>query len=157
MTTTFENARVGDKVWDFVYGWGEVIELDVSELSDTVVVLFKPFGYSEKRVIYYTAGSISFNNPQTLFWDEIKFEAPVQPPRMKLIHGVEVPDISFNPEIGEDFVYPDPTMPCLYMSATYYECDSHSYKAFNGFCYRPDKHGLKAVILHAKAMLGIKE
>jgi len=26
-TTTFENARVGDKVWDFAYGWGSWITL----------------------------------------------------------------------------------------------------------------------------------
>jgi hypothetical protein len=158
MTTTFENAKVGDKVWDFVYGWGEVIELDVSEMFDTIRVSFKPFGYSEKEVIYYTTGSISFNNPQTLFWDEIKFEVPVQPPRMKLVHGVEVPDISFVPKEDEYYYYPSIEMPAFY-GFTYFDTTNINdiLKNKHGLCYPYTEQGKQAAILHAKAMLGIKE
>jgi hypothetical protein len=28
MMETFENAQIGDKVWDFKYGWGEIISIN---------------------------------------------------------------------------------------------------------------------------------
>ncbi len=88
---------------------------------------------------------------------DIKFEAPTQPPRMKLIHGVEVPDISFEPKRG-DYFY----RPCLSTTALC-ECDiwvgggyQDIFKA-RDMCYPETLEGEKAAILHTKAMLGIKE
>jgi len=157
MATTFENAKVGDKVWDFYYGWGKVTRIGVSEFGDTMaVLLWVEFNFN-KRKAYKPNGADVNANYRTLFWDEIKFEIPAQPLRMKLIHGVEVPDISFRPKHGEDYYALDLTDGAFYvefkwkddqMDFTLYERD---------LCYPITEEGKQAAILHAKAMLGIKE
>jgi hypothetical protein len=153
MTTTFENARVGDKVWDFYYGWGKVTRIDVSEFGDTMAVLFD----SEYSLMYYTTGEPYHSNQRTLFWDEIKFEVPVQPPRMKLIHGVEVPDISFEPKFGEFYYTPDIQSRILYNEYKHGNSHHTICEIERSLCYPYTEQGKQAAILHAKAMLGIKE
>jgi hypothetical protein len=46
-------------------------------------------------------------------------ENPPAKQRTKLIHGVEVPDISFEPEDGEYYYNPEPHGPVMY-GETYY-------------------------------------
>jgi len=92
-----------------------------------------------------------------LFWDEIKFEIPPQSPRMKLIHGVEVPDIVFKPGLGEDYYAVDFTDKGFYVEYDW-GGDELDYTLYErGLCYPFTEEGKKAAILHAKAMLGIKE
>ena len=95
--------------------------------------------------------------PQTLFWDEIEFEVPHQPPRMKLIHGVEVPDISFVPDVGEQYYYPLPSDSRFYGFSVIAQCADSDQRNHFGLCYPFTEEGKQAAILHAKAMLGIKD
>lgn len=73
-------------------------------------------------------------------------------PKMKIVHGVWVPDISFVPKYGERHYYADPICPdfCMEDSA------SALHLAENGLCYPYTEEGKQAAILHAKAMLGIE-
>lgn len=77
-------------------------------------------------------------------------------PKTKLIHGVEVPDISFTPNDGEEYVYPN-IYGEDYASASRfyrgYEASEMALKA--GCCYPYTEEGTQAAILHAKAMLGL--
>ena len=83
--TTFENAKVGDKVYWLTLGmWGEVVNIIPA--------------YREERqleVRFADAGRVSFywftrscrsgrivGEPQTLFWDEVKIVPPPRPKRM---------------------------------------------------------------------------
>ena len=153
MTTTFENAKIGDKVWDFLSGWGEVIGVcDSSNYPIRVAFLGGEVGtYSTSGKRYKT-----HNNP-TLFWDEIKFEAPTQPPRMKLIHGVEVPDISFKPSLLDWHFCPQASSPLLSSRQKYCGDVYDEFRRRSNLCYPDTEEGRQAAILHAKAMLGIKE
>jgi hypothetical protein len=93
---------------------------------------------------------------QTLFWKEIKFEAPEQPPRMRLINGIEVPDVSFYPEVSEHYFYP--SLRPILCSSTFCLEDNETdkFRAVNGLCYPYTPEGKEAAILHSKALLGIK-
>ena|SRR3990167_11041888 len=83
--TTFENARVGDRVYWLTLGmWGEIVNIVPA--------------YSEEprlEVRFADEGSISFywftrsgssgrisGESQTLFWDEVKIIPPPRPKRM---------------------------------------------------------------------------
>lgn len=71
MDTTFENVKVGDRVWDFIYGWGTITE----DQYYTIRVEFD----SPKTMTYRLNGKACIDHPQRLFWDEIKFEIPTKP------------------------------------------------------------------------------
>jgi hypothetical protein len=151
MSTTFENARVGDKVWSVRYGHG-VITAIYSE-PDPLIVKFEKYINSKS---YTLLGNEYPNELQTLFWKEIKFEVPEQPPRMKLINGIEVPDISFQPEYAEYYYYPS-LEPDLYNSLSFQNHNKTTvFHAVNNFCYPYTEEGKEAAILHTKALLGVK-
>jgi len=82
METTFENARANDRVWSVEYGWGTV-EF-VSKGIYPVVVSFD-CGIDVAHTFSGSAGSFGL---QTLFWDEVKIEAPPRPKR-KVVKKVE--------------------------------------------------------------------
>ena len=74
MTTTLEDAKVGDKVWDTRKGWGVVDEMRYSNEYPILV----NFGHDYET---YTLDGYYFEddvNP-SLFWDEIAIEAPPKP------------------------------------------------------------------------------
>jgi hypothetical protein len=80
MTTTFENADVGDRVWSYDQGWGTIKSIDL-EREYPIHVIFD-------NCSHYTfpiSGEFSEYVSRQLFWDEIKYEIPTQPPRMKLV------------------------------------------------------------------------
>ena len=69
--TYFDGIKVGDKVWDFGYGWGKVVI--VSEKS--FVVSFSVVN----NIAYCYDGKLCIdkeNKNQTLFWSKINFEIP---------------------------------------------------------------------------------
>jgi hypothetical protein len=82
METTFENARAGDRVWSVEYGWGTVES--VSKGVYPVVVSFD----CGIDVTYTFSGMPRSSGLQTLFWDEVKIEAPPRPKR-KVVKKVE--------------------------------------------------------------------
>lgn len=86
--TTFENAKVGDRVWDIQRGWGKIKEIWKREtLGWKVRVLFEPNKeYPYEREHGYThegLGEVNGGNAlnRTLFWDEVKIVAPEMPKR----------------------------------------------------------------------------
>jgi hypothetical protein len=155
-TTTFENAKPGDRVWDIRKGWGTI---DRINSRSTYLITVVPDLDAHAELTYTVEGKsfISDINP-SLFWNEVKIEAPEKPPKTKLIHGVEVPDISFEPEKDDNYFYPNPDIFDLY-SNTFYSNGSNTdnHRSKNGLCYPFTVEGKLAAILHAKAMLGIKE
>jgi hypothetical protein len=150
MSTTFENAQVGDKVWSVRYGHG-VITAIYSEPDHPLIVKFERYVNPKS---YTSLGNEYPNELQTLFWQEIKFEVPKQPPRMKLINGIEIPDITITPVNGDHCYIPFPTHPdlCLRIYFLYSsELDDHIIN--NDLCYPDTEAGKSAAILHSKAML----
>ncbi len=78
METTFENIKIGDKVWSLFHGWGRVIEFSA----------FKQLGieFGEERnyfLWFEVSGTLkgSVYHRQVLFWDEIQIVAPPRPKR----------------------------------------------------------------------------
>jgi hypothetical protein len=148
MPDTFKNAQPGDRVWSMRHGWGTIQTINDHNI-------FVKFANQNFNCIYTICGKFSPEdlNP-SLFWDEVKIDIPRKPIKMKLIHGVEVPDISFHPTDETDYYYPDATGDALFNIATYY--DSYSadrFRSANNLCYPRTKEGKAAAILHAKAML----
>jgi hypothetical protein len=110
--TTFENAKVGDRVWDIRYGWGRISHIDnrrsrslpggpgirphppgphhwrsLFPLSVTFNVRLTPGrNYDE---CFSFCGCSSLDMKRTLFWDEIKIVPPERPKR-KVKKEVEV-------------------------------------------------------------------
>lgn len=88
---------------------------------------------------------------QFYFSDKAKYR---RKPKMKLIHGVEVPDIGITPEYEDMYYLADVYAVDLFdrQKATG-RLDFHW--ASIGLCYPHTEDGKQAAILHAKAMLGI--
>lgn len=76
-------------------------------------------------------------------------------PKTKLIHGVEVPDISFVPEYGCTYCFPKPEDGDFVGMAYANTSSTFSHRVRHNFCYPYTEEGKQAAILHAKAMLGI--
>lgn len=79
-------------------------------------------------------------------------------PKMKLIHGVEVPDISISSPRGFHPLYyvPNPLSDELYSEMLYSGDDPDVRLLCIDFVYPRTEEGKQAAILHAKAMIGIK-
>jgi hypothetical protein len=78
--TTFENARVGDRVCDVVYGWGTVSRIDEGAIFPVRVEFRK--NHRKFTITYFFSGQQTHGRPQTLFWDEIPIIAPPRPKRL---------------------------------------------------------------------------
>lgn len=75
MTTTFETAKVGDKVWCIRSGWGEVRSID-STKAYPIAVYFT----SDEFKTYTVDGLYDEEDlNQTLFWKEVVIDAPKKP------------------------------------------------------------------------------
>lgn len=87
MTTTFETAKVGDRVWDIGRGWGTVQEVLPSKWP--VRVRFD----TSCQESYTYAGGETMSTPRTLFWDELVI--PIKPlPKLEVDTLVRVWDRS---------------------------------------------------------------
>jgi hypothetical protein len=153
-TTTFENAQAGDIVYSIVYGWGIVVGIrrPPHSFSDFPIVV----KFSDDNTHSYTIQGVETHiQNRTLFWQEIKFEAPAQPVRIKLINGVEIPDISFKPSSCIDCYTPLLSYSELYRHVYYLPNETNKHLSTNGLCYPFTEEGKQAAILHTKAMLGI--
>lgn len=72
----FSKAKIGDRVWDFLYQYGTIDELK----ENTILVKFD----SGITVAYNLNGSSGYPvNVQTLFWNKIEFEIPKKPFNLK--------------------------------------------------------------------------
>jgi hypothetical protein len=88
----FSNAKVGDKVWDFTYGWGKIYNIDLN--SDYPIKVER---LNEMDESYTFDGKLGDEEAPTLFWDEIKYEIPTKPKRM-VTKTVEVWETVYNLE-----------------------------------------------------------
>lgn len=70
----FRNAKVGDKVWDFVYGEGVIIEISDCE-QYPLTVTFK----NDVCATFTYDGKMMVIGNQTLFWDRFEFTPPAKP------------------------------------------------------------------------------
>lgn len=75
MTTTFEDAKIGDKVWCMRSGWGEICGIHLKD-KYSISVYFPNAEY--KR---YTSDGFYNEDDATrsLFWDEVTIVAPEKP------------------------------------------------------------------------------
>ncbi|MCI4409003.1 MAG: hypothetical protein JHC26_07915 [Thermofilum sp.] len=150
--TTFENAKIGDRVFSHTFGWGVIDEINEDSSYPIMVSFDTDYDSFTMEGVYRKGTPI-----QCLFWDEVKIEAPKKPIKMKLVNGVEVPDITFKPTSGEHFYHPSLDCMHLHKFAVYNDSVWCKFLSDNKLCYPCDNNGRIAAVLHAKAMLGIKE
>ena len=90
----FRNAKVGDRVWDFIEQWGTIVK--IYEKSDFPLVV--EFDNNEEEGVYTYEGKefeVDFN--PRLFWDEIKFKIPEKPFDLEEeLRKLEVIEFSFD-------------------------------------------------------------
>jgi hypothetical protein len=153
MKTTFQNARIGDKVFSHTFGWGKIEFVDTS-LKYAICVRF--INEPSCSIPFTIEGYYYEDMPiQSLFWDEIDIKAPVKPVTTKVINGVEIPDISFKPNEAEACYVASPTRPSLYDQIVYfYPSELNNHLRDSNLCYPYTDEGRQVAILHAKAMLG---
>jgi len=74
----FSKAKVGDRVWHFSFGWGEVKNIS-KEMGVLVSFDSEPF---ENCTWFLFDGRFTCNDVlPSLFWNEIQFEIPPMPKR----------------------------------------------------------------------------
>lgn len=76
----FKNAKVGDRVWDYLYGWGTIKKTD---FDIDYPILVKYDNKDNHDSFTYEGFENLIHKRPTLFWDEIKFEAPEKPFNLK--------------------------------------------------------------------------
>jgi len=81
MTTTFETAKAGDKVWSIELGWG-VIKDTTHKSNYPILVMF-----GEDMIVSFKLDGtrVPWSASRTLFWGEVVIEAPAKPmPNLKV-------------------------------------------------------------------------
>jgi hypothetical protein len=150
MSTTFSNAKVGDQVFSHTFGWGVIAHIKEGD-DYPIGVLFLGGTYA---ISYTMEGFFHVDIPvQSLFWDVVGITAPEKPVQMKVVNGVEIPDISFKPTTGSRCYIPSPITPELYLRIQYCSAEADEHLAKHGLCYPDTDMGKRVAILHARAML----
>ena len=91
MTTTFETAQVGDKVFDIKHGWGLIIEIFSKNMRPITV----QFSKCDRRSYMFNGKYSETDKTQVLFWDEVIITPPPKPlPKLEVDTKVLVWDIS---------------------------------------------------------------
>ena len=80
----FDNAEVGDRVYDIKYKWGIIRKIN----AQLIFVEFDNFKKSNGRYVQYDFngkenGYLADYFGQTLFWNELEFELPKKPFNLK--------------------------------------------------------------------------
>lgn len=153
---TFEDAKVGDRVYCLMYGWGAIYTIDCT-LTYPVMVKFD--NGRKEQFSTYGEFDVDSNNEQVLFWDVPAIEAPKRKaPKFKEINGLQVPNLSIRPEHNECYNLADPCNPLWYYRTPFEaNCEISLHRADKGLCYPNTDEGIVAAIAHAKALLGIKD
>lgn len=148
MTTTFENAVIGDEVFSLRYGWCEVIAISEEE---KILTVYTPAGFGD---IFTFEGKEHQNDvAQILFWDEPEYDIPCQPQRCMTINGIQIPCDSFSPKYNQYYVYPCPSHPNYYGLTSNQDMSEDKYRKINNLCYPNTDKGIEAAIKHAQAFL----
>ena len=150
----FENAKEGDRVWSMRHGWGTISHIDEHKRHGIDVV----FDHSGKNGLFAFCGRDYIEDLYpTLFWDVVWFSVPQKPIKMKLVHGVEVPDIAFKPKSGDAFYHPSVDYTGLAKIMIYNDSPLCQFLSENNLCYPESEIGRASAILHTKAMLGVDD
>ena len=72
-----EGIKVGDKVWEYLSGWGEVLQVYTGDCDYPIKVSFGDGCYDDYD---FNGRNYREKNP-TLFWDEVKMTPPPRPKR----------------------------------------------------------------------------
>jgi hypothetical protein len=165
MSTTFEEAQVGDAVWSVRFGHGTIDSI-YNDPNRPLVIRFSKYAHPRS---YTVQGQEFPNELQTLFWQEIKFEAPTKPLSMKHLYSVE-PDNqnrilfwqetiyespeqssrTFRPEVHRYYYYP--SLDLIVHDRTFLAEDDKT----DDTCYPCTPEGRKAAVLRIKTLLGVK-
>jgi hypothetical protein len=159
-TTTFENAKRGDKVFSTKFGCGEIVYIDrdfynhIQECSVYPIhVYFSKYGITH----IFTYGGYLYEYPpyRSLFWNDITIKTPTKSVGVKVVNGVEIPNISYTPDPGEYCYVPFPDRSKLCAHLYIYSHKESEYIIYNDLCYPDTEEGRQVAIMHAKALLGI--
>ena len=71
MTTTFETAQVGDRVYHYKYGWSTIT--NIKKESNYPIIINYDFSFT------YEGFSDKSDKNQSLFWDEVVITPPPKP------------------------------------------------------------------------------
>lgn len=78
----FDNAKVGDKVFSTVYGWGKVFSVDKTDVHFPLVIEFD----KNIRMCYRSDGTTNvLNKFPNLFWNEVKLPNEEEDRRFDLV------------------------------------------------------------------------
>lgn len=78
----FDNAKVGDKVFSTVYGWGKVFSVDKTDVHFPLVIEFD----KNIRMCYRSDGTTNvLNKFPNLFWNEVKLPTDEEDKRFDLV------------------------------------------------------------------------
>jgi hypothetical protein len=150
MSTTFSNAKVGEQVFSHTFGWGVIEHIN----PDSAYPIYVRFHNCGETHCYTPEGFFHVDTPvQSLFWDVVGVTAPEKPVHMKVVNGVEIPDISFKPTTGSRCYIPSPITPELYLRIQYCSAEADEHLSKHGLCYPDTELGKRVAILHARAML----
>ena len=107
MKNDFKDAKLGDKVWDIMHGWGKIIEI-YKDPKAPYPIKVSDFEDGSLYTETYTRDGKTFRNHinPTLFWDEINIKSPPRPqPKQKgsiYIHGHIIVRATLEYEVGEN-------------------------------------------------------
>jgi hypothetical protein len=156
MPTTFEEAKIGDKVWSVSYGCGVVCSLLAPPEYNgpyPIEVLFD--ANPDISVRYTVLGQESIDQNRVLFWQEIK--EPEYIPRTRLINDIEVPNVHFRLELYRYYYYP--SLDLIIRDRTFLIEDdkTNENNAIDGICYPYIPENKKVAISYTKSLFRIKE
>ena len=89
--TTFEDAKVGDRVFDYKYGWSTIT--NIKKESDYPIIIDYDFSFT------YEGFADKSDHNRTLFWDEVVITPPAKPlPKLEVDTKVLVWDADDYPK-----------------------------------------------------------
>lgn len=78
----FDNAKVGDRVFSTIYGWGKVFSVDKKDVNFPLVIEFD----KNIRMCYRSDGTTNvLNKFPNLFWNEVKLPTDEEDKRFDLV------------------------------------------------------------------------
>ena len=105
MKNDFKDAKVGDRVWDIMHGWGKIIEI-YKDPEVPYPIKVSDLENESLRTETYTWDGKTFRNHinPTLFWDKINIKPPPQPKQKGsvYIHGHIIVRATLEYEVGEN-------------------------------------------------------
>jgi hypothetical protein len=97
-TTTFESARLGDRVWSITKGWGKIVGID-NNAGYPLQVKWDSAGIDTFTFDGYL---LRTHATRTLFWDEVKIPRKPAPDAAILVETLESIAEYWNQDSNED-------------------------------------------------------